>query len=227
MVIALRLLAHLRYKNPRTLEDIGNGIDIEEQRAWEGFWNEDLVETAKQAIKDPETLAVLLTGRTEDLAPIILRMLKSKGLNFDMVICKPKSVALWTLEFKLSVMDDLLPPSTGIEEVVIYEDRPKHRDTFTEYLEKRIRRTTIDSVSEDSTDENLDAKLLSKAEVVFVELERYYLEPSVEDALVLDMMRRSPAKQNHVKPEGICAPMVVDETNETLYNAENVPPTVS
>ena len=154
-------------------------------------------------------------------------MLRSKGLEFDLFICKSKSIACWTLEFKMIVLDSLLPPFTHIDEVVIYEDRPKHVDTFREFLAKRVHPSkpevsNTDGYSLQVTDKD---KKLSKGEVVFVEMERYYLEARIEDELVLDMMRQRPLRENKLTQEDICEARVLDETNETVYSAENVPPT--
>jgi hypothetical protein len=151
-------------------------------------------------------------------------MLKSKGLHFDMVICKPKSVAAWTLEFKLTVLDSLLPPNTSIEEVVIYEDRPKHVDAFREYLAKRTSPNDISDGIVNSIPAVEKGTRILKGEVVFVELERYYLDANVEDALVLDMMRQNPVKEKRNSSDGICEAELFDEANETVYAAENVPP---
>jgi HAD domain family 1 in Swiss Army Knife RNA repair proteins len=169
---------YFRHVNRRTLECIGDGIDIEETRAWEGYWNEPLLEIAKQGIADASTLTVLLSGRSVDLKDTIVRIIKSRGLGFDLVGLKPKTGVTTTLDFKLKFLTDVLSLPSDIEEVVIYEDRPSHRDAFEKYL-KELQR-------------GREGSALLRYEVVFVELERYFLAQQVEEAIVLDMMRKRP-----------------------------------
>ncbi|KAG0050784.1 hypothetical protein BGZ83_004445 [Gryganskiella cystojenkinii] len=66
-----------------------------EATAWEGWWNEELVDHIRQSAANPACLTVLLTGR---FGPVhnkqILKMIQAKGLVFDLVASKPTTVAL-------------------------------------------------------------------------------------------------------------------------------------
>ncbi|GJJ68000.1 hypothetical protein EMPS_00346 [Entomortierella parvispora] len=80
------------WHNPATLDGLGPEA---EATAWDGWWNEELVDNIRQSAADPVCLTVLLTGR---FGPIhntqILKMIRAKGLVFDLVASKPSTVAL-------------------------------------------------------------------------------------------------------------------------------------
>ncbi|CAO3666701.1 unnamed protein product [Rhizopus stolonifer] len=61
--------------------------------AWEGFWNEDVVQLAYNSIKDPNTLTVLCVARPYyPFHDLINTMLEFKGLYFDVVGLIPDPV---------------------------------------------------------------------------------------------------------------------------------------
>ncbi|KAF9335735.1 hypothetical protein BGZ91_010372 [Linnemannia elongata] len=64
-----------------------------EATGWDGYWNEDLVPMVRESAKDPGCLTILLTGRYGPLySDILLRMIASKQLDFDLVATKPATV---------------------------------------------------------------------------------------------------------------------------------------
>ena len=130
------------------LEATGDGLGIEEPRAWQGWWNEQIVsvghsrlkteipnvvqvELVKLSVEQSDSLTVLLTGRGErGYANLIQRMLNSKGLDFDMVCLKldvgPHNQPFSsTLQYKQGFLRDLLDCYSQAVEVKLYEDRPK------------------------------------------------------------------------------------------------------
>jgi len=126
----------------RVLEATGEGVDVEEPRAWQGHWNEHIVKLARMSIMDPGIMTVMLTGRREmSHGQLILKMLAAKGLEFNMVCLKPKLGPKnerfdSTMKFKQALLADLIYTYTDATELKIYEDRPAHVRGFREWAEK-------------------------------------------------------------------------------------------
>ncbi|QUC17162.1 uncharacterized protein UV8b_01403 [Ustilaginoidea virens] len=127
----------------RILAATGQGVEKEEPRAWEGWWNETVVQLARLTIKQPDALCVLLTGRSENaFADLLKRMVAAKGLDFDLVSLKPRASPSnqrfqSTMHFKQVFLNALMETYREATEIRVYEDRPKHtarfRDFFQEY----------------------------------------------------------------------------------------------
>jgi hypothetical protein len=162
-------LTKLRWKHPSLLAAVGRGHICEEPLAWKGYWNEDVVAAARTAIADPAVLTILLTGRNTDFSDLIKRMVKSKGLLFDLIVLKPKATPHSSIEFKFCFLDDILAQSAA-KEVEIYEDREPHAKKFRKYLDGWERQ-----------------KAGSKSAVHFVVLPIKYLKTSVETELIREM----------------------------------------
>ena len=130
------------WHNPNILAAVGEGIEKEEPRAWEGCWNENIVELVKLSMNDDQALSVLLTGRQESgFSDLISRMIAAKGLTFDMVCLKPTISPIGetfksTMLFKQALLRDIVFTYTSLKDLRIYEDRVKHvkgfRDFFTD-----------------------------------------------------------------------------------------------
>ena len=82
-------------------------------------------------MKQKDALSVLLTGRGEhNFADLIKKMVKSKNLDFDMMCLKmkvgPNNVRFSsTMQYKQSLLEELLYTYKEAEEVKVYEDRIK------------------------------------------------------------------------------------------------------
>lgn len=180
-----------RWTLPQVLESTGLGVVLEEQRAWEGYWNEHVVSAVKTSMADPVVLTVLLSGRTADFANLLDRMMKAKGLRFDLLVLKPDNLnSSSTLDFKLKFLDDILPPNSAIEEVVIYEDRKGHEIAFEEYFHKRTlpKKECIDvAFYPESQHPPKQSSRLKIFQIHHVELPIKYLEKSVEKRLILGL----------------------------------------
>lgn len=126
----------------RILAATGEGIEKEEPRAWEGWWNEKIVELVRLSMKQPDALCVLLTGRSEQgFGDLVRRIVESKGLEFDMVSLKPKVSPTnqrfsSTMHFKQLFLNALMETYRNAEELRIYEDRPKHTKGFRDFFEE-------------------------------------------------------------------------------------------
>lgn len=109
----------------------GQGADREEARAWEGWWNEQIVSLVELTMQQKDALNVLLTGRSEHgFAELIKRMVKSKKLEFDMICLKPTTGPAGqkfksTMEFKQELLKEIVYTYKEAEEIRIYEDRVK------------------------------------------------------------------------------------------------------
>ena len=106
-------------------------MDVEEPRAWQGWWKEDIVKLVELSIRQEDALTVLLTGRAEHkFANVIRRIIKAKKLAFHMLCLKPPTARdgkPWqsTMIFKQALIKDLIANYREIDEVKIYEDRPQ------------------------------------------------------------------------------------------------------
>jgi HAD domain family 1 in Swiss Army Knife RNA repair proteins len=120
----------------------GEGVDIEEPRAWKGWWNEKIVELVQLSAQQDDVLTVLLTGRAEGTFPeLIGRICKSKGLTFDMMCYKPSvgpnnEKFSSTMNFKQVFLDHLLRTYVTASSFRIYEDRENHVTGFREWIEQ-------------------------------------------------------------------------------------------
>ncbi|KAI8993157.1 hypothetical protein BDB01DRAFT_847067 [Pilobolus umbonatus] len=132
--------------------------------AWEGYWNEEVVELARKAIKDKDTMAVLLTGRRyHPFHRIIPHMLSSKHLEFDLLGLRPdpelasdnlmddihlaskKSVFQSTMHFKTCFILNILHEVPSIKHVTMWDDRFYHVRSFQSYLDTLYDKSIIDS----------------------------------------------------------------------------------
>ncbi|KAI2627680.1 hypothetical protein GGR54DRAFT_590007 [Hypoxylon sp. NC1633] len=128
------------WHNPRILAATGEGEESEEKRAWDGWWNEKIVELVRLSNKQNDALCVLLTGRSEHgFSSLIKRIVTSKGLDFHMIALKP-SVGpnnerfSTTMEAKQIFIREILRTYKEAKEIRIYEDREKHIADFREFL---------------------------------------------------------------------------------------------
>ncbi|KAK7407973.1 hypothetical protein QQX98_009844 [Neonectria punicea] len=127
----------------RILAATGEGVDKEEQRAWDGWWNDKIVELVRLSMRQKDALCVLLTGRSEKgFADLVRKMVTAKELEFDMMGLKPQVSPSnqrfqSTMHFKQLFLEALMETYKHAEDIRVYEDRPKHtkgfRDFFAEY----------------------------------------------------------------------------------------------
>lgn len=104
---------------------------MEETRAWEGWWNDKVVELVELSMKQKDALTVLLTGRGEaNFTDIVKRIVASKKLEFDLICLKPEvgpngQQFSTTLSFKQSFFEDLIVTYHESDEIRVYDDRIK------------------------------------------------------------------------------------------------------
>eukprot|EP00755_Sulcionema_specki_P018836 Sspe_Gene.67904::Locus_40044_Transcript_1_1_Confidence_1.000_Length_993::g.67904::m.67904 len=122
-----------------------------------GLWIEWVVERAREAIADPNGVAVMMTGRGEIFRSRIEALLNAEGLFFRGVYLKPQGQTVFV--WKSGLINELIKnhkPST----VIVYEDRPHHAEKFAKHLAARPH------------------------EVILVKEPSNYLSPGVEDEVV-------------------------------------------
>ncbi|KAJ5886607.1 uncharacterized protein N7473_009281 [Penicillium subrubescens] len=128
------------WHDPNILSATGKGIEIEEPRAWNGWWNEQILRLVKLSMDQKDALTVLLTGRGEaNFASIIKRMAASQKLDFDLIGLKPEvgpngQQFATTMKFKQNFLEDLLYTYEQADEIRVYEDRVKHVKGFRDFF---------------------------------------------------------------------------------------------
>ena len=128
------------WHDSRVLGATGDGVEKEEPRAWDGWWNERIVELIQLSMQQKDALTVLLTGRSEtNFGELIKKMVASKGLEFDLISLKPAAGPnnqrfSSTMHFKQVFLESMVETYKGAEEIKIYEDRPKHVKGFRDYF---------------------------------------------------------------------------------------------
>ncbi|EEB07264.1 fungal protein [Schizosaccharomyces japonicus yFS275] len=168
----------------RVLAATGRGMDAEEKDGWKGWWNEDIVEKARQSIAAPNVLAILLTGRNEEFRSVIDRMVSAKGLCFQGSVFKLKEKTgkvPQTLKFKLWFFNEVLRRFSKIHNIYVYEDRPSHIEAFNGWM--RFRKNN---------------PRYNKLKVVAVSEPPSHLDPHTEFNLVRMMIDTHNAKANSV-----------------------------
>ncbi|KAM5352085.1 hypothetical protein ACJ41O_004808 [Fusarium nematophilum] len=137
------------WHDSRILAATGEGIDTEEKRAWDGWWNDKVVDLVRLSIKQKDALCVLLTGRSErGFGELIRRMVTAKGLEFDMIGLKPQVSPSnqrfqSTMHFKQLFLEALMETYKQAEDIRVYEDRPKHTKGFRDFFAEYNRRQNV------------------------------------------------------------------------------------
>ncbi|PHH70105.1 hypothetical protein CDD80_6229 [Ophiocordyceps camponoti-rufipedis] len=129
------------WHDARFLASIGEGREKEQQRAWEGWWNETIVGLVRLSMQQPDALCILLTGRAEKtFGELIKTMVASKGLEFDIVCLKPAASPTNetfqnTMHFKKVFLTTLVETYRDATEIKVYEDRRRHTQMFREFFD--------------------------------------------------------------------------------------------
>ncbi|KAJ5703857.1 hypothetical protein N7493_010995 [Penicillium malachiteum] len=181
------------WHDPNILSATGQGMEKEEPRAWQGWWNENIMRLVRLSMEQKDAVTVLLTGRNEaGFADVVKRMVASQKLDFDMICLKPDVGPNGhrfpsTGVFKHTFLEDLIFTYDEAEEIRVYEDRPKHVKGFRDYLENMNR----------SLQASADTRKPITAEVIQVSEESTYLDPVTEVSEVQRMINsHNSATQN-------------------------------
>ncbi|EKV19203.1 hypothetical protein PDIG_03630 [Penicillium digitatum PHI26] len=173
------------WHDPNILAATGKGMEIEEPRKWEGWWNEQILSLVRNSMEQKDALTVLLTGRSEaGFSDIIKRMVASQRLEFDLIGLKPEvgpngQRFATTMNFKQNFLEDLVFTYEQAAEIRVYEDRVRHVKGFRDFFEDLNR----DLQSGPST-----ARMPIVAEVIQVTEGCTYLDPVTETAEVQRMV---------------------------------------
>lgn len=175
------------WHNPNILAATGRGVEKEEPRAWEGCWNEQIVDLVRLSMEDDNTLTVLLTGRSEGaFSDLIQRMLRAKGLNCDMVCLKPTvgpsgEQFSSTMTFKQALLQDIVYTYSSAGEIRVYEDRPKHTKGFRDFFAE-VNRIILNSPQQPPIRQPITAEVIQVAE------QDSFMDPTTEIAEVQRMI---------------------------------------
>ncbi|PSK53882.1 hypothetical protein B9Z65_7688 [Elsinoe australis] len=170
------------------LSSLGGGIQVQEPKAWEGYWDEHIVDLVRESMKSPTALTVLMTGRGQaNFSELIHRMVESKGLDFDMIVLKPKvgpdgTRYSSTLDFKKDFFRIAMLTYQYATELMIYEDRPKQALGFEQHLAQ-----LNDQWKEGSYRGNPSRDPV-RAEVVLVEPRLAYFDTQLEIDQIMRMI---------------------------------------
>jgi hypothetical protein len=171
------------WHDSRILAATGEGLPKEEPRAWNGWWNDKIVELIGLTMQQKDALCVLLTGRSESgFSDLIKRMVTSKGLEFDLVTLKPavgpnNERFANTMVFKQAFLQTLMETYKHAEEIRIYEDRIKHVRGFRDFLDEyNIKKQS--GMDGPTTRGPINGEVIQVADMVT------YLDPVVEVAEV-------------------------------------------
>ncbi|OCL06840.1 hypothetical protein AOQ84DRAFT_320839 [Glonium stellatum] len=122
------------------LASTGEGVEKEEPRGWEGWWNEQIVSLVELTMQQKDALSVLLTGRSESgFGELIKRIVRSRKLDFHMICLKPavgpaNQKFSSTMAFKQELLKDIVYTYKDADEIRVYEDRVKHTKGFRDFF---------------------------------------------------------------------------------------------
>jgi HAD domain family 1 in Swiss Army Knife RNA repair proteins len=142
-------------------------------------------------MQQKDALTVLLTGRGEtNFADLLNRIVRSKSLDFDLVVLKPEVGPNGqrfgtTMDFKQEFLRDLIFTYKTADEMRIYEDRPKHTKGFREFSEKLNK-----SLLSHPIDQPPPLRKPITTEVIQVADLGAYLDPTTECAAVQRIIDR-------------------------------------
>ncbi|KAG5975146.1 hypothetical protein E4U55_007840 [Claviceps digitariae] len=225
------------WHDSRILAATGQGLEKEEPRAWEGWWNENVVELARLTMKQPDALCVLLTGRSEKgFSDLVKRMVAAKGLDFDIVSLKPQVSPTNqrlqnTMHFKQTFLAVLMETYSQATEIRVYEDRPRHTAAFRKFFNEYNSRQKI--MTKSPTRGALDAEVIQVADTSTT------LDPVTEVAQIQLMINlhnetitRQPthprqSKLQIKKTVSYTGYMISTEDSKRLFRLADIPPDVA
>ena len=101
------------------------------------WWNTPIVALASKSISSPNTLTILMTGRSNQNGALRFRvaeLLQQANLNFDRVYLKTGDYSS-TMAFKVATISAILDRNPDITEMHIWDDRHNHLPSFIEAAE--------------------------------------------------------------------------------------------
>lgn len=113
-----------------------NPITLNDKYLDNSTFNEDVVEEVFKSMNDPDSITVLLTGRTTEYAYLIRSILDARGLVFDHYGFKPiiKGGKIPTFQFKQEFITNLVKEYQP-DAIEFWEDRLRHVKKFNELID--------------------------------------------------------------------------------------------
>ena len=101
-----------------------------------GIWIEEIVQSAKKSIADPQCITALCTARSKTNKIIYQTnsLLRERGLIFDYMIFKPLSFRGPNWNYKSVYINRLINQIPGVEEVCFWDDDTNNREEVEEML---------------------------------------------------------------------------------------------
>ncbi|KAI9722412.1 MAG: hypothetical protein M1828_004779 [Chrysothrix sp. TS-e1954] len=216
------------WHDSNVLRATGQGMEVEEKRGWEGWWNEKIVDLVRLSMQQEDALAVLVTGRSKDgFADVITRMVKSRNLEFDAIVLKPPSPKYpSTLKYKQAFFEELICTYRSAEELRVYEDRIKHVQAFQEYFTSF--NASLVAQSESSATGLVSSSTRNqpiKAEVIEVAEKAVSLDPVTEVAQVQRMANDHNAHATATAPSSGRGVKLWQISQSVLYSGYLIQPT--
>jgi hypothetical protein len=114
-----------------------NTITLDDKYIQTSHFNESVVAEIRAATEDPDTVTVLLTGRTTAYEAQVKRILDSMNLTFDHYGFKPiaKNQKIYTMNFKQEFIRELVSMYGDVVSIEMWDDRRKHVDRFNDFLD--------------------------------------------------------------------------------------------
>jgi hypothetical protein len=111
-----------------------NTLTLEDKYIVNSTFNEDVLSDIRKSMESPNTITVLLTGRTTAYSNIVQAIVMRAGLEFDEFGFKPLGERVTTFNFKTDFIKELVEKYDA-SEVNLWDDRIKHVIRFREWLD--------------------------------------------------------------------------------------------
>jgi len=119
-------------------DEVSLGIPFVDITPPSSYWVSEVLAHAKESIRDPNTWAIVLTGRPDygHLRYRVAELLGQKGLRFDQVILK-RPIEAKTSHFKRLVTDRLLQKYPLVKKIQVWEDNTENIDALRDLSKKK------------------------------------------------------------------------------------------
>lgn len=141
-----------------------NTLTLDDKYIVNSTFNEDVLSEVRKSMAEPDSITVLLTGRTTDYSDMVQAIVMREGLEFDEFGFKPTGERVTTFNFKTDFIENLVDAYDGIE-VNLWDDRIKHVNRFREWMEYKGIPGKVHHINQpDATigDEALERELVDK-----------------------------------------------------------------
>ena len=106
------------------------------------LWINNIVDSAKESIADPNTLAVLCTARLDrpEIIYAVSNLLREKNLKFERMFFKPRKINISSPQYKAETVRMLLNAYPNIKEVSFWDDKMENLDAVANLIQNNPQR---------------------------------------------------------------------------------------